>query len=435
MKIRIRTVLLSVFSASLVIVSACGGNSADSGKQEKKDGKSVTITHAVNGDSPSRDKWIKAIGEKVGVNVDVQILPTERFEEIYKVKAGTRDLPDLINYHPGARTRDDLQASQNLVDLSDLPIVKNIFEDMLPYYQEKDGKVYGVPSQAMRFGGIVYNKKVFKEAGVDIPQSLDELIKVSEKIKKAGKTPFYLSGKDTWTLQIPGLAAFSYDQLQNKGILDRINANQASFTDAKNFVNAYKTLKTLLASGYVNSDYLSSTYANAQQAIAEGKAGMYPVLTSFIGAVLDTYPDKIDDLGFFAWPVEGEKAVTVWPPMIYGIPQESKHKDKVKEYIQYFASNEGQQVYFENQPAVGVPAYKGVELDQSKLKAPVKDMVNISNTTKKFATFDFSVVANIGAFGEVVQDVLMDQKTPEQLAETITDMLKKNAKSKGVPGF
>jgi hypothetical protein len=34
-----------------------------------------------------------------------------------------------------------------------------------------------------------------------------------------------------------------------------------------------------------------------------------------------------------------------------------------------------------------------------------------------------------------VQAVLLDQKTPEQLAESLMDILKKNAKSKGVAGF
>lgn len=444
--------MLSLLIASLAIVAACGGSnnksegsSSPSGspspsgsspsKESNEPAEKVTITHVVNGDSPSRDKWINAIADAVGVKVDIQILPTEQFEQIYKVKAGTNDLPDMINYHPGARTRDDLKAAEKLVDLSDLSMVQNIFEDILPYYQEKDGKVYGVPSAAMRFGGIAYNKKVFADNGIAVPQSLEEMLAASEKLKAAGVTPFYLSAKDSWTLQIPGLAAFSYDQLQSPGILEKINTNQAAFTDAKNFIEAYETVMTMLDKGYINTDYLSATYANGQQAIAEGKAAMYPVLSSFYGTIMDNYPDKLGDMGFFPWPVAGEKAVTIWPPMIYGIPKTSKNADAVKKFIEYFASSEGQTIYFENQPAVGVPAYKGVQIDETKLLEPVKDMIQVSNSAKKFATMDFSVVVNMGAFGEQVQEILLKAKTPTNLAEYLTDTLRKNAKSAGIAGF
>ncbi len=445
----IRTALFSLSAAALVAATACGGgnnaspsssaSSPSAGSSEPagsaNTGKKVTISHAVGGDSPSRDVWMKAIGEAVGVELDIQVLPLEQMEQIYKVKAGTNDLPDLISYHPGARTRDDLQAKDKLIDLSDMPIIQNILDDIKPYYVEPDGKVYGVPGQALKFGGIAYNKKAFTEAGVSIPQSLDELFAVSEKLKAAGKVPLYLSAKDSWTLQIPGLAAFSYDQLQSPGILDKINTNQATFKDAAHFIEAFDTMKKMVDQGYVNSDYLSATYTNGLQAISEGKAGMYPVLTSAFSTILDTMPDLINDVGFFPWPVEGDKTVTVWPPMIYGIPQSSKNADAVKKYIEFFASSEGQKIYFDTLPAAGVPAYKGVELDESKLLDPVKEMIEVTKTAKQFATVDFSVVANMGAFGQTVQEILMGQKSGADLAAELSDILAKNAKAKGAPGF
>lgn len=442
--------MLSMFIASIVFVAACG-KSGDSGSpspsgsassspsaaapESSAPAEKVTITYAAGGDSPTRDTWIKEIGEKVGVDIDIQVLPLEQMEQIYKVKAGTNDLPDLINYHPGARTRDDLQAKDKLVDLSDLPIAQNILDDMKPYYIEPDGKVYGVPAGALKFGGIAYNKKAFTEAGVSIPQSIDELFAASEKLKAAGKIPFYLSAKDSWTLQIPGLAAFSYDQLQSPGILDKINTNKATFKDAKNFIEAFDTMKKLVDQGYVNSDYLSATYANGQEAIAQGKAAMYPVLTSIYSSILTTYPDQIADLGFFPWPVAGDKTVTVWPPMIYGIPQSSKNVDAVKKLIEFYASSEGQKMYTDAFPAAGVPAYKGIQLDESTLLAPVKEMIDVTKTAKQFATVDFSVVANMGAFGQTVQEILMGQKTGADLAAELSDILAKNAKAKGAPGF
>src|SRR5690606_9623123 len=126
---RINVSLLALIVFSLLLVTACGGNSGSSTgnnqsgnnsgaslstdnatkSQDQQDSKQkVTITHVVNGDSPSRDAWIRAIGDAVGVNVDIQVLHNDQFEPILKVRAQNKDLPDLINYHPGARTKTDL---------------------------------------------------------------------------------------------------------------------------------------------------------------------------------------------------------------------------------------------------------------------------------------------------------------------------------------
>jgi len=62
-------------------------------------------------------------------------------------------------------------------------------------------------------------------------------------------------------------------------------------------------------------------------------------------------------------------------------------------------------------------------------------MIEVSKTARQFATMDFSVVVNMGAFGEKVQEVLMEVRTPTGLAEYLMDTLRNNAKSAGIAGF
>ncbi|WP_189038666.1 extracellular solute-binding protein [Streptomyces daqingensis] len=60
------------------------------------------------------------------------------------------------------------------------------------------GKTYAVP-QVTDTLGLFYNKKMLKKAGVDVPESFDELKKSAKKIKsETGKTGLYLRGDDPY---------------------------------------------------------------------------------------------------------------------------------------------------------------------------------------------------------------------------------------------
>ena len=66
------------------------------------------------------------------------------------------------------------------------------------------GKTYAVP-QVTDTLGLFYNKKMLKDAGVEVPKTFDELKKAAKKIKsKTGKTGLYLRGDDPyWFLPYP----------------------------------------------------------------------------------------------------------------------------------------------------------------------------------------------------------------------------------------
>ena len=46
--------------------------------------------------------------------------------------------------------------------------------------------------------GIFYNKKMFAEQGIKVPQSWDELVAAATKLKAAGVQPFTAGGKSGW---------------------------------------------------------------------------------------------------------------------------------------------------------------------------------------------------------------------------------------------
>ena len=62
--------------------------------------------------------------------------------------------------------------------------------------KKDDGKIYGIP-YATNADGVIYNKDIFNELGLQIPKTWDEFVDVSNKIKDSGKLPLYLTLKDS----------------------------------------------------------------------------------------------------------------------------------------------------------------------------------------------------------------------------------------------
>jgi len=144
-----------------------------------------------------------------------------------------------------------------------------------------DGDVRGVPFGGVNVGGMLYNMKIFADLELDIPKTHAELLDVCEEIKKAGITPVYVSGKDTWTLQIYGIVGFSREWLGNDGnatkIVGDVYQNKRSWTDVDKFWDSLAKYKELIDNGYVNETWLADTYDMAQEALANGTAAMYPM--------------------------------------------------------------------------------------------------------------------------------------------------------------
>ena len=64
-----------------------------------------------------------------------------------------------------------------------------------------DEKVMAVPIESTAWG-VVYNKEMFEDAGIELPETLDDLRQVCEKLKAKGYTPFMLAFQEQWVPQL-----------------------------------------------------------------------------------------------------------------------------------------------------------------------------------------------------------------------------------------
>lgn len=128
--------------------------------------------------------------------------------------------------------------------------------------------------------GIFYNKKIFADAGVEVPKNIADLKTVSKTIKeKTGKTGLYLRGDDAyWFL------SFLYGEGG-----DLVDAKSKTVTvNNPEGVKAFKTVKDLVDSGAAKTD-ATDGWENMQSSFKDGKVAM---MINGPWAVADTLTGK-----------------------------------------------------------------------------------------------------------------------------------------------
>ncbi|TDX77405.1 raffinose/stachyose/melibiose transport system substrate-binding protein [Rathayibacter sp. PhB151] len=158
--------------------------------------------------------------------------------------------------------------------------------------------------------GILYNRTIFADNGIEVPTTWDELIAVCDTLVAAGITPFYGALLDNWT----GAPAFNAlgGQLQPEGFFDAMRAEGADLgpdspvSFSKDYALAMERLGQLFS--YTQEGSFGRGYDDGNQAFAAGEAAMYPQGIWAINPVRTNNPDI--DLGVFPYPVLDDPADT-----------------------------------------------------------------------------------------------------------------------------
>jgi arabinogalactan oligomer/maltooligosaccharide transport system substrate-binding protein len=276
---------IALVSALAVSATACGGNdSGDTGNKSSGE-LSGTVTWWDTSTVGSEDKVFKKLAEdftKLHPKVTVKYVNVPFGEAQNKFKNAAQSgsgAPDVI--------RSEVAWTPEFADLGYLAPLdgtaalkdEDDFLKQAAASTEYNGKTYAVP-QVIDSMGIFYNKKIFKEAGVEVPKTIDELKTVSATIKdKTGKTGLYLRGDDAyWFL------SFLYGEGG-----DLVDAENKKITvDDAAGVRAMKTVKDLVDSKAAITD-ATNGWDNMQAAFKDGKVAM---IINGPWAVSDTYTGK-----------------------------------------------------------------------------------------------------------------------------------------------
>ena len=179
---------LVALAAALVVVG-CGGDDDDGAASG---GEKVTLSFLVdNSDQAVKpaEALIKAFQAKnPNITIKLETRPQGgEGDNVVKTRLSTQEMTDLFAYNSGSLFQALNPASQ-LTPLNDEPWVGDLDDAFKPSVSAED-QVYGAPFGSAFGGGILYNKKVYADLGLEVPQTWDEFMANNAKIKKAGIDP------------------------------------------------------------------------------------------------------------------------------------------------------------------------------------------------------------------------------------------------------
>lgn len=379
---------------------------------------------------------VNAKSNELGAKIIVDKLPEgDQGDQVRLARLASGQFADIDFWQNISGIAGKMKVTETFADLSDLGL-DSVYGDniKLPNFSI-DGKIYAAPVGENTTLLMFYNKKVFSDAGVQIPKNWADFLNVCAAIKAKGVVPVFYSTKDAWTDQIIALIARARETKNNdevKQFADAFMTNQKHFTDLKLYMDGIAKTKELLDKGFVNKTYLSDDYAKAQAALVDGTAAMYPMGSWVIPDLVKLSGDtgKINDIGAFGMPFDEGPVVQTGAPGALYVAAEGKNAELSKKIVAFMSGIEGQNAWFKASP--GIPYANGVT---AELTGPVKEIADLLAAGEGKPCFLDYVTYSAGDLSKMVQDVLVGAKTPEQVAKEMDKEFAKSAKAKNDPNW
>jgi raffinose/stachyose/melibiose transport system substrate-binding protein len=451
------TASLAMLVMVVSLLAACGGNSSTNADETNKPATETanqatvnpatekpatetpvevkTLTFSINASTlrpgyQALIDYINANSEKFGAKLEVDKFPDGApGEQVVQARFASGEVPDIQWYYGATQTTQKI-AADKFADLGGSPWTSDYDAETLKSKGFTiDGKLIMAPIGETNLFGMVYNKKVFSDAGIqDVPKTWAEFLADCEAIKAKSVTPVYYSGKDSWSLQIiPKFGSTLESQnLPVTELIDNVNTNKTHFSDLKLEADSLAKYKELIDKGYVQKTWLSDTYQNAQTALLDGKVGMYPMGSWVQAELLKANPEKYKDLGYFAIPLTGDGTFYIGEPAGLYAPSGGKNVELSKKIISFMASKEGQEIYFKAQP--GVPFMKGVNVELTDMLKDAGDMVNSGKGKISYSDY---LKYDQGDYVGMLQQLGIGQLTIEKMNSQRDAAMKKAATAKG----
>ena len=300
-------------------------------------------------DSAAGIAWKKALEEFQAKHPDVKVqFELKTFDQI--TKSGTMILnsaeaPDVMEYNKGNAVA-GLAASQGLLtELDDVAKergwdkVLTDASNQLSRYDENgiygSGPLIGVANYG-EFVSVFYNEDMFKEAGVEVPKTLEEMEKVMDVFVKKGVTPIAEAANDYPAQHLMYLFALS--KVDAKWVSD-FQAVRAPLDPAP-FVYAGQKLQEWVEKGYISKNATGLKAPDMANLFETGKSPMV-VTGTWYGAQFG----KIKNFKASQFLFPGNVISPASTGNIWVVPKNAKNKDLAYEFIDITLSKENQALF------------------------------------------------------------------------------------------
>ena len=295
----------------------------------------------------------------------------------------------------------------------------------LNYGRTSDGKLYTLPLE-FSTEMIWYNTDMFEKAGIEAPETLDDLLADCKALQEKGYTPFGIGGGDGWPL-LRLLATYPFRMTGNE-FLNQLASGKAKMTDPAG-VAASEFMAQI--GQYFQPGFSTTDVATGLNLFLSGKTAMYPTGTWELNYFTDENRPKGLHVGYFYMPTcEGAatKSNEYWAFGGIGLAVNPKSFDKqYKDYLSYIVKNYSP-AYFAHQHL----APQKVKTEDTGNFDPLflqvmEDAGKIGDTAAR----PWDVVLSedvIAVINDNLPGLCMGEETPEDFESVVDEALQDNAR-------
>ena len=353
---------LTLVSSLALSMAACGSssaatnNSAVSEEEKEASGEaaeaseeetvevpegSIELEYNLNTDDfATFQQIIDDFKKESGIDVTIVNLGGD-YESGMKTKMASNDLPDVWVTHGWSLIR----YSEYMMNLADEEWTSKIDGGLKDVITNDEGELFILPiTQAV--AGIMYNKDVLSDAGVD-PSGIrtwEDFNAACEKIKANGVTPIEMvlgDAYDSYMLEVIWPTLYT-----NEGVAEKdanIEALKSGSFDWTGHTEAFDMMTEWFEKGWINDDYASGKRDEVLNALANGNGAFTMFSTENIPSIRMQNADA--NIGVLPVPAASNDAPSYFGTgegnfSCFGIWKDTKYESECKQLLEYLARPE-----------------------------------------------------------------------------------------------
>ncbi|WP_432571475.1 ABC transporter substrate-binding protein [Kineococcus sp. SYSU DK005] len=424
--------------AVLGLMTGCSAGSLGSSDDDGGGGTTITwLTGAEQDDQLQAQAVVDAFEQaNPDITVEVEGRPGGgEGDNLVKTRLQTGTMADVFNYNSGSLFQ-QIAPANNLtpIDASTVETIDEAYHPQVSVGQD----VYGVPYGNAFGGGIMYNRRVFEQVGVQVPTTWAELVAAAEKIKAAGIAPVIQTYQDTWTAQLLVLADFHNVAAANPSFAQDYTAGRAKFATDPAARAGFEHLQEIHDKDLANADFASTRVEDGMRLLAEGAGAMYPMLSLNVSTLQVVAPEKVQDVGFFALPGQdaGTNGLTAWYPDGVYIPKSTTGQElqAAQKLAAFIASPPGCEAIATVVTPTGPYLAEGCELP-ADVPQITEDVSAYFEQERQSAALEFSSPVKGPALEQILVEVGSGIRTAADGAALYDQDVQKQAQQLGLEGW
>jgi len=275
-------------------------------------------------------------------NIEVEYELITDYAENALLRIGNNDWTIM-----GIPTVDKDELSKYFIPLGSLETLDGLYNFMSNWAYE--GVCYGLPSTG-NANGVLYNKRIFAEAGItELPKTPEEFMNALRAVKeKTDAIPLYTNYAAGWTMgawdAYIGVAATGKDTYMQQDLPHAKDPFAKQADEGTGPYAVYKILYDAAAEGLIEEDYTTTDWEGCKGMMNRGEIATM-VLGSWAYTQMQQAGDKPEDIGYMAFPIsiDGKQYAPAGGDYNFGINVKASHDEQLASlyYLKWLTHESG----------------------------------------------------------------------------------------------